>query len=167
MNKQLSHLDKQGKAKMVDISEKKITQRKASAQSEISLKPETLKLILDSQIPKGDVFAVSRIAGIMAAKKTASLIPLCHPIPLSSVEIKFSTDNIRNIIIIEATCLVSGKTGVEMEALVAASTAALTIYDMCKSVDREMTINKLFLTHKSGGNSGDYDVSMVSKVHPS
>ena len=120
------------------------------------MKPETLRLILDGDVPKGDVFAVARLAGIMAAKKTSDLVPLCHPLALSAVEVELTGDAVRNAVDITATCRLDGKTGVEMEALTAASVAALTVYDMCKAVDRGMQISGVRLRHKSGGKSGDF-----------
>jgi len=152
----LSHLDDQGRARMVDVSEKEITSRIATARGTIHMRPETLRLILEDKIEKGDVFAVARVAGIMAAKKTSELIPMCHPLSITSVEIDLSTKENPARVDIEATVRVSGKTGVEMEALTAASVAALTIYDMCKAVDREMTIGEIRLLKKSGGKSGTF-----------
>jgi cyclic pyranopterin monophosphate synthase len=153
---QLSHVDDQGRARMVDVSEKEITSRVAVARGTIHMRPETLVLILEDKIEKGDVFAVARVAGIMAAKKTSELIPMCHPLSITSVEIDLTTKENPARVDIEATVRVSGKTGVEMEALVAASVAALTIYDMCKAVDREMTIGEIRLFKKSGGKSGTF-----------
>ncbi|HEY2921648.1 MAG TPA: cyclic pyranopterin monophosphate synthase MoaC [Candidatus Binatia bacterium] len=152
----LSHLDDQGRARMVDVSEKEITSRIATARGTIHMRPETLTLILEDKIEKGDVFAVARVAGIMAAKKTSELIPMCHPLSITSVEIDLTTKQNPARVDIEATVRVSGKTGVEMEALTAASVAALTIYDMCKAVDREMTIGEIRLFKKSGGKSGTF-----------
>jgi cyclic pyranopterin phosphate synthase len=141
---------------MVDVSEKEITSRIATARGTIHMRPETLTLILEDKIEKGDVFAVARVAGIMAAKKTSELIPMCHPLSITSVEIDLTTKENPARVDIEATVRVSGKTGVEMEALTAASVAALTIYDMCKAVDREMTIGEIRLFKKSGGKSGTF-----------
>ncbi|HEV8725475.1 MAG TPA: cyclic pyranopterin monophosphate synthase MoaC [Candidatus Binatia bacterium] len=152
----LSHLDEQGRARMVDVSEKEITSRIATARGTIHMRSETLALILEDKIEKGDVFAVARVAGIMAAKKTSELIPMCHPLSITSVEIDLTTKENPARVDIEATVRVSGKTGVEMEALTAASVAALTIYDMCKAVDREMTIGEIRLVKKSGGKSGTF-----------
>ncbi len=151
-----SHLDKQGKAKMVDITEKKLTKRKAIARGSVYMKPETLKLIEDKRIPKGDVFCVAKIAGIMAAKNTGNIIPMCHPLSITSVDIDFKSDTEKNKIEIEATVKIVGKTGVEMEALTAVSVAALTIYDMCKAVDKDMVISDIMLIEKRGGRSGIY-----------
>jgi len=154
--KKLSHLDKQGKAKMVDITEKPLTLREAVAKGHVYMKPETLKLIKDKKIPKGDVFSVSRVAGIMAAKKTSELIPMCHPLNITSVNIDFNLDRKKNKIDIEAHVKITGRTGVEMEALTAVFAAALTIYDMCKAVDKEMVISDIMLLEKKGGRSGLY-----------
>jgi cyclic pyranopterin phosphate synthase len=152
----LSHLDEQGRARMVDVSEKEITSRIAVARGTIHMRPETLALILEDKIEKGDVFAVARVAGIMAAKKTSELIPMCHPLSITSVEIDLTAKENPARVDIEATARVSSKTGVEMEALTAAAVAALTIYDMCKAVDREMTIGEIRLFKKSGGKSGTF-----------
>ena len=151
-----THFDNDGKAIMVDISEKNVTERLASAISSISINKETLNMIKNGNAKKGDVLGIARIAGIMAAKKTSELIPLCHPVSLSSVSINFEFDDSMNSINIICNCKLNGKTGLEMEALTAASIAALTIYDMCKAVDREMTITKTQLTYKSGGKSGTF-----------
>ena len=152
----LSHLDEQGRARMVDVSEKDITSRIAIARGTIHMRPETLALILEDKIEKGDVFAVARVAGIMAAKKTSELIPMCHPLNITSVEIDLTPNEKRARVDIEAAVRVNGKTGVEMEAMTAVSAAALTIYDMCKAVDREMTVNDIRLVKKSGGKSGTF-----------
>lgn len=152
----LTHFDKKGRTRMVDVSEKEITLREAVAQGIISMKPETFALIMEKKMKKGDVFEVARLAGIMAAKKTYELIPLCHPLNLTSVEISFFPDTKKNQIRIESKVKVEAKTGVEMEALVAASVAALTIYDMCKSAERGMIISEIKLLKKSGGKSGTY-----------
>lgn len=151
-----THFDNDGKAIMVDISDKNVTERLASAISSISMNEQTLNMIKSGNAKKGDVLGIARIAGIMAAKKTSELIPLCHPISLSSVTIDFEIDNNTNSINIICNCKLNGKTGLEMEALTAVSIAALTIYDMCKAVDREMTITKTQLTYKSGGKSGTF-----------
>lgn len=152
----LSHLDEHGRARMVDVSEKEITSRIAVARGSIHMRPETLSLILADKIEKGDVFSVARVAGVMAAKKTSELIPMCHPLNITSVELNFSAEQQAARIDLEAVVRVSGKTGVEMEALTAVSVAALTIYDMCKAVDREMTIGEIRLVKKSGGKSGTF-----------
>jgi cyclic pyranopterin phosphate synthase len=152
----LSHIDEKGQARMVDISEKDTTSRMAVANACVRMRPETLAVILKGGAPKGDVLAAARIAGIMAAKRTHELIPLCHPLAISAASIEFAPDETASQIQIEATVRVTGKTGVEMEALVAASIAALTIYDMCKAVDREMLITEVGLAEKTGGKSGPF-----------
>ena len=152
----LSHLDDQGRAKMVDVSDKDITSRTAVARGTIQMRAETLALILDQKIEKGDVFSVARVAGIMAAKKTSELIPMCHPLNLTSIEIDLMSAEDPARVEIEARVRVSGKTGVEMEAMTAVSVAGLTIYDMCKAVDREMSIGEIRLVKKSGGKSGTF-----------
>lgn len=156
MTKEFTHLDKDGKVKMVDVSEKDITQRKAIADGEITMEPATLRMIKEGNIKKGAVLETARIAGIMGAKKTSELIPMCHPLLLSSIKVDFDT-NFEDKIKIKAEVKNSGQTGVEMEALTAVNTAALTIYDMCKAVDRSMTINDVKLLYKSGGKSGTYE----------
>ncbi|HRT92651.1 MAG TPA: cyclic pyranopterin monophosphate synthase MoaC [Anaerolineaceae bacterium] len=152
---ELSHTDEQGNARMVDVSAKGDTLRKAIASAFIRMQPETLALIQSGGIAKGDVFATARIAGIMAAKRTPELIPLCHPIPLTFVGVELVPEQPDGVCII-ATVEAMTKTGVEMEALTAASVAALTFYDMCKAVDRGMQIERVQLEHKSGGKSGTY-----------
>jgi cyclic pyranopterin phosphate synthase len=153
----LSHFDTKGAARMVDVSEKRETERVATATATVLMAKETLDLVLKGGAKKGDVLSVARLAGIMGAKRTPDLIPLCHPLALSSVSVELAPDPGRNAIDIAATCKVTGRTGVEMEALTAASVAALTIYDMLKSVDRSMLITDLKLTYKSGGKSGTYE----------
>ncbi len=160
----LSHLDKQGKARMVDVSEKPATEREAVAKGSVSMKPATLKLIKDRAVPKGDVTAAARIAGIMAAKKTAELIPLCHPLAITSVTVDMSVDEENSRMDITAKVKTVGQTGVEMEALTAVSVAALTVYDMCKAVDKEMTISSVMLMEKRGGRSGEFKRSAASPV---
>ena len=155
----LTHFDDRGNARMVDVGDKDVTVRVATARASVIMQPATLALIRDKKAAKGDVLAVAQLAGIMAAKKTADLIPLCHPLALSSVQVTLSLDEKRNAVDIEATCKLKGKTGVEMEALTAASVAALTIYDMCKAVDRGMVISEIKLLHKSGGKSGTFDAA--------
>ena len=155
--KKLSHFDDTGNARMVDVAAKDVTERTAVARATVTMKAATLKLIATKKAAKGDVLAVAQLAGIMAAKKTPELIPLCHPLSLSSVDVKLSIDTKRNAVDIEATCKLKGRTGVEMEALTAASVAALTVYDMCKSVDRGMVISDVKLLHKSGGKSGTFN----------
>ena len=152
----LSHLDEQGRARMVDVSEKKVTSRIAVARGVIHMRPETLALILEEKIEKGDVFSVARVAGIMAAKKTSELIPMCHPLNITSVEIDLQPQERPAAVKIEASVRVDGKTGVEMEAMTAVSVAGLAIYDMCKAVDREMSISEIRLVKKSGGKSGTF-----------
>jgi len=154
--KKLTHLDEKGRAKMVDVSEKQITRREAVARGSVYMKPDTIKLIKDRKIPKGDVFSVAKIAGIAAAKKTSELIPLCHPLSIASVDIDFDLNGKKNKVEIEARVKVVGQTGVEMEALTAVSVAALTIYDMCKAVDKEMVISDIMLMEKKGGRSGHF-----------
>ncbi|HVO15392.1 MAG TPA: cyclic pyranopterin monophosphate synthase MoaC [Alphaproteobacteria bacterium] len=153
----LTHFDEHGKARMVDVSAKAETDRVAVAKGSVIMAPETLKLIQEGGAKKGDVLAVAQLAGIMAAKRTSDLIPLCHPLPLTSVDVTLDCDPARNAVEITATCRTTGKTGVEMEALTAASVAALTVYDMCKSVDRAMVLTDIRLQRKSGGKSGTYD----------
>ncbi len=151
----LSHIDSQGRARMVDVSDKAITVREAVAAAEVHMRPETLALIQSGEMPKGDVLAVARVAGIMAAKRTPELIPLCHPLAITGVTVDLEPDQVRNVVCIRATVRCTGVTGVEMEALTAASVAALTIYDMCKAVDRGMRIDNVRLLRKSGGRSGE------------
>jgi len=154
--RQLTHIDEAGRARMVDVGDKEITQRVAIAVGTVRMERETLSLIESGNSKKGDVLAVARIAGIQAAKKCSDLIPLCHPLALNSVEVHFDADAGAGEISITSTCKVSGKTGVEMEALTAVSIAALTIYDMLKAVDRSMDITDIRLMEKSGGKSGDW-----------
>ncbi len=153
----LTHLDADGKARMVDVSDKPETERVATAKGSVLMRPETAKLILDHGVEKGDVISVARLAGIMGAKRTPELIPLCHPLPLTSIACELGLDAERNALHITATCRTTGRTGVEMEALTAVAVAALTVYDMLKAVDRGMRLTDIRLTHKSGGKSGDYD----------
>ncbi|GBF11119.1 cyclic pyranopterin monophosphate synthase MoaC [Tepidibacillus infernus] len=152
---ELTHFNNQGRAKMVDVSEKNVTKRTAVARGTIIMKPETLQLIRQGKIGKGDVLAVAQIAGIMAAKKTSELIPMCHPIPLTGVDISFEESG-ENTIIVESTVKTTNVTGVEMEALTAVSVAMLTIYDMCKAVDKGMVLGETYLVSKTGGKSGEY-----------
>ncbi|HNR14295.1 MAG TPA: cyclic pyranopterin monophosphate synthase MoaC [Thermodesulfobacteriota bacterium] len=151
-----THFDDQGKAIMVDVSNKDVTTREAIACGSISMKPETFRLIMDNEIAKGDVLGIARIAGIMAAKRTPDLIPLCHPLAITSVAVDFSPVEEQSRIDIRARVKITGKTGVEMEAFTAVSVAALTIYDMCKAIDRAMVISGIRLQEKSGGKSGHY-----------
>ncbi len=155
----LSHFDESGQAHMVDVGAKPITERQAVARGRIRMRPETLQLVVGGDVKKGDVLAVARLGGIMAAKRTSELIPLCHPLSLTSITIDFTPEADRAEIIILATVNANDRTGVEMEALVAVSTAALTIYDMCKSYDRDMIIDDIRLLEKSGGKSGHYRAS--------
>lgn len=156
---ELTHLDREGHARMVDVSAKDSTERTATAKGSVYMRPETLDLIQSGGVPKGDVIAVARVAGIMAAKRTSDLIPLCHPLGLASVTVELTPDPARQALDIAATCKLAGKTGVEMEALTAVSVAALTIYDMCKAVDRGMRIGDIRLTHKAGGKSGAFEAA--------
>ncbi len=151
----LTHLDSQGRANMVDVTEKAVTSREATAEARVRMLPATLAMIQQGGHPKGDVFAVARIAGIQAAKKTSELIPLCHPLMLTSVKVELSAEGDDSVRIV-ARCKLAGQTGVEMEALTAASVAALTIYDMCKAVDRGMLIEGIRLLEKLGGKSGHF-----------
>ena len=150
----LTHVDEKGAARMVDVGEKPITRRLAKAGGRVRLMPATIEMISQGGLPKGDALAAARLAGIMAAKKTPDLIPLCHPLPISSVSIEFSLEP--DAVGIEAKVTTTAQTGVEMEALCAVSVAALTLYDMVKAVDREAVIEKVFLLEKSGGKSGHY-----------
>ena len=152
-----THFDKEGKARMVDVSDKAETERLATAKGSVIMQPATLALIKEGGVKKGDVLSVARLAGIMGAKRTPDLIPLCHPLALTSVQVDLTLDEARNAVDITATCKLTGKTGVEMEALTAVSVAALTIYDMCKAVDKGMQITDIRLTRKSGGKSGAYE----------
>ncbi|MEX1033265.1 MAG: cyclic pyranopterin monophosphate synthase MoaC [Cellvibrionaceae bacterium] len=153
---ELTHLDQKGNAQMVDVGAKDVTERLARAQARVHMQATTLRLIVDGGHKKGDVLAVARIAGIQAAKKCADLIPLCHPLMLSSIQVDLDPDSSNNCVLITATCKLTGKTGVEMEALTAASVAALTVYDMCKAVDKDMVIGEIKLLEKTGGKSGDW-----------
>lgn len=155
--KQFTHFDEKGAARMVDVSDKGETAREAVAGARVVMAPETLRMILDQRLAKGDVLGVARLAGIMAAKRTADLIPLCHPLSLSAVEIDLIPDQRTSSIAITATVRITDRTGVEMEALTAVSVAALTVYDMCKSVDRAMTVTDIRLIRKAGGKSGVFE----------
>ena len=152
----LTHINEQGHAKMVDVSEKNDTMRVGVACATISMLPETYERIMSGNIKKGDVLAVAQVAGIMAAKKTPDIIPMCHPLLLIGVDITYEPDEITSSIKIIATVKTTGKTGIEMEALTSATAAALTIYDMCKAIDRAMVINDIYLLEKDGGKSGHY-----------
>ena len=151
-----SHFDEAGNAVMVDVTGKAVTERVAIASGRVLMQPETLALIERKAVAKGDVLSIAQLAGIMGAKRTAELIPLCHPLPLSSVQVELACHSEPAAVEITATCRSVGRTGVEMEALCAVSTAALTVYDMCKAVDRGMRITDVRLRHKSGGKSGSY-----------
>jgi cyclic pyranopterin phosphate synthase len=156
MKKSFSHLDESGRLKMVDVSAKAITRRVAKARCTVSMKPETLGRIVSGKIPKGDVLACAKVSGIMAAKKTHELVPLCHPLPIEHIEIMFDHNIEKGELIIDAETVVTAKTGAEMEALEAAAQTALTVYDMCKAVDRGMVISEIKLLEKSGGKSGSW-----------
>jgi cyclic pyranopterin monophosphate synthase len=153
---ELTHLDARGRARMVDVSDKDITRREATARATVSMLPATAQLIQSGGVAKGDVLAVAQVAGVMAAKRTPDLIPMCHPLPITGVDFAFDLDAPRGQLEIRATVRVTGRTGVEMEALTAAAVAALTVYDMCKAVDRGMSIGNVELLHKVGGKSGEF-----------
>ena len=151
-----THFDADGNAHMVDVSDKDVTERTATARGSVIMQPETLAKIIDGGLKKGDVLSVAQLAGIMGAKKTPDLIPLCHPLALTKVSVELSCHPDRNAVDIEATCRLKGRTGVEMEALTAVSVAALTVYDMCKAVDKGMQLTDIRLVHKAGGKSGEF-----------
>ncbi len=157
MAKKLTHLDDEGNAVMVDVSDKDVTERTATAKGLVTMQPETMALIQEGGVKKGDVLSVAQLAGIMGAKRTPDLIPLCHPLDLTSVSVDLTCDTERNAVEISATCKLKGKTGVEMEALTAVAVAALTVYDMLKAVDRGMRISDIRLVHKAGGKSGTFE----------
>ncbi|MDH5631085.1 MAG: cyclic pyranopterin monophosphate synthase MoaC [Gammaproteobacteria bacterium] len=157
-DKTLTHLNQKGEASMVDVSDKAVSKRIATAEGYLNVAKETLDLIVSDGLPKGDVIATARIAGIQAAKQTSQLIPLCHPLALSKVEVNFEIQKQQQRIKIISLCKLSGQTGVEMEALTAVSVAALTLYDMCKAVDKHMVIDGIRVTSKAGGRSGDWQV---------
>ena len=154
--KEFTHLDEQGKAKMVDVTDKEVTQREAKARGTVLMSPEAFQKIMAGGIKKGDVLGVAKVAGIMGAKRTAQLIPMCHPLNITNVAITFNPIEEKHCIEIEAQVKLKGQTGVEMEALTAVATAALTIYDMCKAVDRAMVISDIHLVEKKGGKSGHF-----------
>jgi cyclic pyranopterin phosphate synthase len=156
MSGRLSHLNDKGEARMVDVSAKDVTSRTAIAEGFVAMAPETLDLILEGKAEKGDVLATARVAGIMGAKRTHELIPLCHPLPVTQVKLDFTPSRDPSGIAVRAAAKVEGKTGVEMEALTAVSVACLTLYDMCKAVDRAMSFSGIRLVEKTGGRSGDY-----------
>lgn len=153
---ELTHLDEKGQARMVDVGEKPQTQRAATATATIFMQPETLKMIVEGKHKKGDVMATARIAGIMAAKKTSDLIPMCHPLMITSVKVELTPSIERSCVEVIATCKTIGQTGIEIEAMTAASIASLTLYDMCKAVDRGMVIDQVKLLEKQGGKSGHW-----------
>jgi len=155
----LTHFDAKGDAHMVDVTEKEVTDRVATARGAVEMAAETLAMIVEGRAKKGDVLAVARLAGIMSAKKTPDIIPLCHPLMLSKVTVELTPNAAENRVEIEATVRVTGRTGVEMEALTAVSAAALTVYDMVKAVDKSMRLTDIRLTHKDGGRSGEYRAS--------
>ena len=155
----LTHIDHDGNAVMVDVTAKGETVRVAKAACSVFMSPDTVAAISDARIKKGDVLSIAQLAGIMSAKKTVDLIPLCHPLPLTSCQVELVINAERNGIEIVSTCKITGRTGVEMEALTAVSVAALTVYDMCKAIDRAIRITDIRLIHKSGGKSGTYDAA--------
>lgn len=157
MSKRMSHLDARGQARMVDVGDKPVTHRTAVAQGRVTMNKEAYDRVLEQDVPKGDVFAAARIAGIQAAKKTSELIPLCHPLPVDSIAIDITPEDENTSFVITAAVSCSAKTGVEMEALTAVSIAALTMYDMCKSIDRSIEITGIHLIRKTGGKSGTYE----------
>jgi cyclic pyranopterin phosphate synthase len=159
---QLTHINESGQAEMVDVTETAMTQREATAEATVTMLPATLQLIVDGGHKKGDVFTVAKLAGVQAAKKCSDLIPLCHPLMLTSIKVELQADVPNNRVVIRATCKLAGQTGVEMEALTAASVAALTIYDMCKAVDKGMTIGDIRLLEKSGGKSGRWQAPSIT-----
>jgi len=152
----LTHFDAAGNAVMVDVGGKEITERTATARGSVFMAEDTLKRIEARGFKKGDVLTIAQLAGIMGAKRTSDLIPLCHPLPLTSVKVDLALDPVRSAVDITATCKVSSKTGVEMEALTSVSVAALTVYDMCKAIDKDMRISEIYLLHKAGGRTGEY-----------
>ncbi len=156
---ELTHLDAEGRARMVDVSDKAETPRAATAKGAVLMRPETIALIREGGVEKGDVLTVARLAGIMGAKRTPDLIPLCHPLKLTSIEVELTLDEARSAVDITATAKLIGRTGVEMEAMTAVAVAALTVYDMCKAVDRGMRLTDILLTRKSGGKSGTYEAT--------
>jgi cyclic pyranopterin phosphate synthase len=170
MEENFTHFNEEGRAKMVDVTDKDDTHRVASAQGTICMKPDTLRLINEGQIKKGDVLAVAQVAGVMGAKKTSDVIPMCHPLAITSVDINFQKNDVPDektglvSITVFATAKVTGKTGIEMESLTAVSMTLLTIYDMCKAVDREMTFQNIGLSHKSGGKSGTFNRKLSAGV---
>ncbi len=154
---EFTHLDSDGNARMVDVSDKDASERTATAKGSVLMRPETMAMIVEGGAKKGDVLSVARLAGIMGAKRTPDLVPLCHPLALTSITVDLTCDAERNAVDITATCKLTGRTGVEMEALTAVAVAALTVYDMCKAVDRGMRIADIRLVHKAGGKSGTFE----------
>ncbi|WP_019529109.1 cyclic pyranopterin monophosphate synthase MoaC [Dasania marina] len=162
----LTHLNDAGQAEMVDVTAKSMTERVAVAEATVTMQPATLKLIMEGGHKKGDVFTVAKIAGVQAAKQCANLIPLCHPLMLTSIKVDLQADEANSRVIIQSRCKLAGQTGVEMEALTAASVAALTIYDMCKAVDKDMVIGDIRVLEKRGGKSGHWQAdSVVEREH--
>ena len=153
---EFTHLDSEGNARMVDVSDKDASERTATAKGSVLMRPGTMAMIVEGGVKKGDVLSVARLAGIMGAKRTPDLVPLCHPLALTSITVDLTCDAERNAVDITATCKLTGRTGVEMEALTAVAVAALTVYDMCKAVDRAMRITDIRLVHKAGGKSGTF-----------
>jgi cyclic pyranopterin phosphate synthase len=154
--KKSGHWDEKGEVRMVDVGAKKITRREARAHAAVRMRPETMALVREGKIPKGDVLTCAKIAGVLAAKNTHHMIPMCHPLPVNWVDLRLTLDEAKSQIEIESQVRVDAKTGVEMEALAAAAVSALTIYDMCKGIDKEMEISELYVLKKSGGRSGTY-----------
>ncbi len=154
---EFTHLDSEGNARMVDVSDKDASERTATAKGSVLMRPETMAMIVEGGAKKGDVLSVAQLAGIMGAKRTPDLVPLCHPLALTSIKVDLTCDAERNAVDITATCKLKGQTGVEMEALTAVAVAALTVYDMCKAVDRGMRIGDIRLVHKAGGKSGTFE----------
>ena len=154
-----SHLDEHGRARMVDVGDKAVTERAATARADVMMQPETLARIREGGVAKGDVLTVARLAGIMGAKRTPDLIPLCHPLQLSGIEVELELDDERSAVVVTATCRIAAQTGVEMEALTAVSVAALTVYDMCKAADKGMQIANIRLLRKTGGKSGTWEAT--------
>ena len=166
MNETLTHIDDQGRTRMVDVGAKAKTRRLAIAGAEVRLSPQTMALLSAAALPKGDALATAKIAGILAAKRTAELIPLCHPLPLAFADVRFTVDEAAAVVRIEAEASTTAETGVEMEALTAASVAALTIYDMCKAVQKDIVLGEIRLLFKSGGKSGIYVAPEWPKDRP-
>ncbi|MBI9083231.1 MAG: cyclic pyranopterin monophosphate synthase MoaC [Desulfobacterales bacterium] len=162
-----SHIDDQGRVRMVDVTDKAVTVREAVAEGRVTMRPATLEQILDRSVKKGNVLETARIAGVMGAKKTAELIPMCHPLNLTHVAVDFFPDAAAGVLLIRATARIADRTGVEMEALTAVALAALTVYDMCKSMDRDMTISHMALVKKTGGKSGTFErAGSIDAPHP-